>query len=74
VGSNLERLISYHLARLNDQRVEVRLETIEELRQLEAASALDALKQIYEHDPDPRVRRAAQVAGRDIFRATQAGQ
>lgn len=62
-----KKLVAYHLARLQDKNPEVRLKSIIELQQLGDADALDALRQLYQSDPDLDVRRAAQEAGRVIF-------
>ena len=65
--SVIERMIAYHLARLNDKNPQVRIESIQELALLEATAALDALEAVYRNDPDPAVRKAAQEAGRALF-------
>jgi HEAT repeat protein len=62
-----QRIIEYHIARLRDKRAEVRLQSIEELLLLEATEAIDALKEVYDNDDDPAVRKAAQRAGRKLF-------
>lgn len=62
-----DRLIAYHLSRLQDKNPEVRLSSIAELVLLEATDTLDALEALYRNDPDERVRREAQRAGRALF-------
>lgn len=68
------RVIDYHLSRLNDRRPSVRLDAIQELLLLNSTEVLDKLKEIYEQDDDPEVRKAAQVAGREIFLKNQGTQ
>ena len=63
-----ERLTAYHLARLKDKNPQVRQRSIQELALLEATDAIDALEAMYRTDPDPDVRKAAQDAGRVLFR------
>ena len=62
------------MTRLKDKRPEVRLEAIQELALLEATEALEALREIYETDPEETIRRAAQESGRKIFLRAQARQ
>lgn len=66
-----KRLVDYHIARLQEKSAEVRKKSIHELALLGDPSALDALQTIYKTDPDPEVRKAAQEAGRTIFKAQQ---
>lgn len=63
-----KRLVEYHIARLQDKNPAVRLKSINELALLADSDALDALRRVYENDTDPEVRKAAQEAGRAIFR------
>ncbi|RPI99494.1 MAG: HEAT repeat domain-containing protein [Chloroflexi bacterium] len=65
--SAVERMIAFHLERLKDKNPAVRLKSIDELVLLDAVSALEALENIYRHDPDESVRLAAQKAGRAIY-------
>ncbi len=65
--SSTDRVIAFHLARLQDKDPQVRLRSIQELVLLEATDTLDALEQLYRSDPDPEVRKAAQRAGRMLF-------
>lgn len=62
-----DRLVNYHMNRLKDKNADVRLSAIEELRKLGRIEALDALKDLFQTDPDEEVRKAAQSAGREIF-------
>lgn len=65
-----DRLIAYHLARLEDKNPDVRLRSIAELVQLEATEALPVLETLYFNDPDAQVRREAKRAGRVLFLLT----
>ncbi len=62
-----KKLLTYHLARLEDKNPDVRLKAIQEIELLGDAEALDRLHQVYTTDSDLNVRRAAQNAGRAIF-------
>lgn len=62
-----DRIVAYHIARLQDKNPDVRLKSIAELKLLADPAALDALQALYRSDPDLQVRRAAQEAGRIIF-------
>lgn len=63
----INRLVDYHIARLQDKNPDVRLKSIRELALLGDQAALPALEQVYRTDEDPEVRRAAQEAGKAIF-------
>jgi len=69
-----KKLVAYHIGRLKDRSSDVRLKSIRELAELGDPEALDALHDVYQHDPDAEVRRAAQEAGRALFlkRSSQA--
>lgn len=67
MSSAIERMVAYHLARLNDKNPEVRIKSIEELALLKATQALDALEAVFRTDPDQEVRKAAQKAGRVLW-------
>lgn len=71
MSSAVERMIAFHLARLDDKNAQVRLRSIEELADLGAEQALDRLEEIFRTDPDEDVRKAAQQAGRTIFLKTK---
>ncbi|MBL8146938.1 MAG: HEAT repeat domain-containing protein [Anaerolineae bacterium] len=62
-----KRVVAYHIGRLKDKRVEVRLASIAELAELGDAGALNALETVYRSDEDAAVRHAAQQAGRVIY-------
>lgn len=62
-----KRVVAYHIGRLHDKRVEVRLSSIAELAELGDPEALPALETVFRTDDDAEVRRAAQRAGRDIY-------
>lgn len=61
------RLVNYHIGRLQDKNPGVRLKAIHELALLADPAALESLQDVFRNDPDPDVRRAAQDAGRSIF-------
>lgn len=66
-----DKIVAYHIARLNDRSTEVRLRSIQELAELGDSTALDALQQTFRTDADLEVRKAAQEAGRAIFLKSQ---
>jgi HEAT repeat protein len=65
------RLVEYHIMRLKDKSMDVRLRSITELRLLGDPAALESLEELYRADPEPEVRKAAQEAGREIFLKNQ---
>lgn len=65
--STTKRIVEYHIARLQDKNPEVRLKSINELGLLGDQDALEVLQTIFKSDPNPNVRKAAQLAGRKIF-------
>lgn len=62
-----KRIVTYHLARLQDKNRDVRLKAIQELGLLGDPDAFEPLREVFKNDPDPEVRKAAQEAGRVIF-------
>ena len=62
-----KRLVEYHISRLKDKSPEARIKAIQELVLLEDISALEALQEVFQTDPDEDVRKAAQKAGRELF-------
>lgn len=62
-----KQLVQYHISRLKDKNAAARLNAIQELVLLADGDALEALKEVYDNDPDEEVRRAAQQAGRDLY-------
>jgi len=68
VSAVTKQLVKYHIARLQDKDAKVRLKSIKELELLSDAHALEPLEQVFKTDSDADVRRAAQEAGRTIFR------
>ncbi len=62
-----KKIVAYHIARLKDKNVAVRLKSIQELVELGDPEALDALHDLYQNDTDFDVRKAAQEAGRALF-------
>lgn len=67
-----KKILAYHLSRLQHRSPEIRLESIQELAQLGDPAALEPLAEAYKNDPDPDVKRAAQDAGRTIFKRQHA--
>lgn len=65
--SATERLITYHLSRLQDKNPAVRIKSIQELALLKATEALTRLEELYRSDDDPAVRKAAQEAGKTLY-------
>lgn len=63
-----KKVVEYHISRLKDKRASVRLDAIRQLELIGAPEALEVLRQVFHEDDDKEVRRAAQEAGRNIFR------
>ncbi|MCS6870784.1 MAG: HEAT repeat domain-containing protein [Anaerolineae bacterium] len=63
----VSKLVEYHIQRLKDKDPAVRLRSINELRLLGDLAALPALEQVFRNDSDPEVRKAAKLAGREIY-------
>lgn len=66
--TTIQRLLAYHVSRLQDKDPGVRLKAIKELELLGEAEALPALEQVFAQDDNHDVRKAAQEAGKAIFR------
>lgn len=64
---SVKRVVQYHIARLQDKRVEIRLQAIRELELLADIDSLEPLREVYDTDENEQVRKAAQEAGRTIF-------
>lgn len=64
------RLIDYHIERLKNKNTSTRLDAINELKLIGDPRALEALEQVFRSDPELDVRKAAQEAGREIYRNT----
>jgi HEAT repeat protein len=62
-----KQLLNYHINRLRNKSRDVRLMAVEELKHLGDLAALEPLQDVFQHDDDPEVRKAAQEAGRVIF-------
>lgn len=68
MSSNVERVVTYHIGRLQDKNPDVRLKSIKELELLATSEALEALEGVFKNENElPEVRKAAQEAGRNIF-------
>lgn len=61
------------ITRLRHPDAAIRLDTLRILAMLEETEALDMVAQVYKHDPDPNVRRAAGWAGKILYQAHQRG-
>lgn len=66
-----KKILSYHLSRLQHRDTAIRLASIQELALLGDPEALEPLQNAFKTDPDPDVRKAAQEAGREIFKKTK---
>jgi len=66
-----EALAVYLLPGLRDPNPEIRLKTIQALRDLAELSTMAALEQVYRTDQNLAVQAAAQEAGRDIYNAAK---
>lgn len=62
-----KKVVDYNIKRLQDKSPAIRLKAIRELELLPHVDSLDALRKVYDEDPDSDVRKAAQEAGRRIF-------
>lgn len=63
-----KQLLRYHINRLKNKSRDVRLKAIEELQHLSDDDALEPLREVFESDSDPDVRKAAREAGLAIYR------
>ena len=70
--SATDRMIAYHIARLQDKNPEVRLKSIRELDLLNAVSAMDALEALYRQETDDTVRKAARQLGLKLYKLRRA--
>lgn len=66
--TTIKRLVAYHISRLQDKDAQVRLKAIHELELLGDADALASLEKVFAEDDNHEVRKAAQEAGKAIFR------
>ncbi len=64
---SVNRMVEYHMHRLNHKRADIRKDAIHQLVLLNAIEALEALQDVYHNDPDPEVREEARTAGRELF-------
>ncbi|MEL6403386.1 MAG: HEAT repeat domain-containing protein [Chloroflexota bacterium] len=67
-----KQIVEYHLARLKDKNPQARINSIKELVLLGDVVALEALRAVFENDPDEDVRKVAQNAGRELFKKIRA--
>ena len=61
------------LQRLQSDEMAVRIETLQILAMVEEVDAIPAVADLFNHDSDPRVRKAAQWAGKQLWAAQQRG-
>lgn len=62
-----QRVLDYHLSRLDHRRADIRIEAINELVLLDHIEILDKLRDMNANDPDEAVRAAAKEAGKILF-------
>jgi HEAT repeat protein len=67
-----KKLVEYHIARLQDKSPEARIKAIRELELLGDPDSLEALQDVFKNDSDPDVRKAAQEAGRTLWKVKSA--
>lgn len=67
-----KQIVEYHIARLKDKNPQARIKSINELVLIGDASALEALREVFENDADEDVRKSAQSAGRELFKKIRA--
>lgn len=70
--SATDRMIAYHIARLQDKNPGVRLKSIQELDLLNAVTAMDALETLYHQESDTAVREAARKLGLKLYKLKKA--
>lgn len=73
MATSQEKILAYHMSRLQDKRPEVQLNAIEELVAMgaNAKSALKALEECHKNAADDQVKRAAQLGGFAIYKAVK---
>lgn len=71
--SSQQKVVQFHISRLKDKSADVVLRTIEELVKFgaDAKDALPVLEQVYRTNEDPTVKKAAQLAGIEIYNKTK---
>lgn len=65
----IDKIVQFHISRLNDRNPDVQLKTIRELELLgeQAESAMPALQQLFKSTENEEVKKAAQRAGLTIY-------
>jgi hypothetical protein len=73
MATSLEKIIAFHISRLQDKRPDVRLNAIAELQAMgaDAKPALQALETCYKESEEPDIKKAAQEAGFSIYMAAK---
>jgi len=73
MASSQDKIVDYLIARLQDNRPDVRLKAIQELDALgaKAVAAVGALKSCYDKSDEKEVKQAARETGYKIFMAAK---
>lgn len=74
MASSKDKVLQFHISRLKDKNIDVLLRTIQELVKFGAAAedALPELERIFRTHEDTTVKKAAQLAGYEIYQKVKA--